>query len=175
MKYSVQIFYGLKRIKKGFIYSFHSSITDWYKYCQNKNKFKKSQTYSYCLRTTDIEIFRSRILIESCSSLNDLNFIQTYISLKTYISFSIGESLNAKIELDITANSNSNLTEYVEIFKMTNVTTVQLMYLLWIKAKIKFLWKPWLKNKPVINISANRSIILFKYRDCLLKHIYLEE
>lgn len=82
------------------------------------------------MRTTDIEIFRSGILIESCSSLNDLNFIQTYISLKTYISFSIGESLNAKIELDITANSNSNLTEYVEIYKMNNVTTVQLMYLL---------------------------------------------
>lgn len=80
------------------------------------------------MRTTDIEIFRFRILIESCSSLNDLNFIQTYISLKTYISFSIGESLNAKIELDITANSNSNLNEYVEIFKMTNVTTVQLNY-----------------------------------------------
>lgn len=75
------------------------------------------------MRTTDIEIFRSRILIESCSSLYDLNFIQTYISLKTYIIFSIGESLNAKIELDITANSNSNLTEYVEIFKMTNCPT----------------------------------------------------
>lgn len=82
-----------------------------------------------CVQPT-LRYFAPEYLIESCSSLNDLNFIQTYISLKTYISFSIGESLNAKIELDITANSNSNLTEYVEIFKMTNVTTVQLMYLL---------------------------------------------